>query len=77
MKVLLKDAATGSYYAGEDRWVADPGQAMSFEDVDKAGEKGLEYQGRETSVVLRYEDPQCELAVNPAFCVQRRSAGRH
>jgi len=50
---------------------------MSFEDVDKAGEKGLEYQGRETSVVLRYEDPQCELAVNPAFCVQRRSAGRH
>ena len=77
MKIVLKDATAGSYYAGEDRWVADPVQAMSFDAVEKAGEKGLDCQGRETSVVLRYEDPLCELALSPALCVPRRGAPRN
>jgi hypothetical protein len=69
MKVLLKDEETRHYYGGEDRWVADASDAFNFEVIEKAGKKALECHARVTNVVLRYDDPICELALNPAYCL--------
>ena len=71
MKVLLKDEEMRLYYAGQDQWVAEVKAAVNFEVIDKAGQKALESPSRLMSVVLKYEDPECEVALNPAFCMPR------
>jgi hypothetical protein len=69
MKVLLKDEETRLYYGGQDRWVPKADDALNFGVIAKAGEKAKECQAHPTNVVLRYENPECELALNPVFCV--------
>ncbi len=69
MKVLLQDAQTRLYYGGENVWVTEVAQAVDFGAVQTAGQKAREHRLDDANVVLRYEDPQCELALNPAYCV--------
>ena len=68
MKVLLKDAGTGSYVGRETAWAENVAGAAEFGTVDSAVQKALEYARNDVVVVLRYEDPVCELGLNPAFC---------
>jgi hypothetical protein len=76
MKVLLKDEELRLYYAGQDQWVAEVKAAVNFEVIDRAGRKALECPSRVMSVVLRYEEPECEVALNPAFCLPRVGMAR-
>lgn len=69
MEVLLRDAGTGSYYAGEGRWVLDVTDATRFGSLEAAGQKAREFDGLNTEVVLRYGAPECELALNPDYCI--------
>lgn len=68
MKVLLRDPRTGCYLGRDDRWVAHCEEALEFDSLHEAGRRAYE-RHHEAKVVLRYSDPVCELAVNPAFCV--------
>jgi hypothetical protein len=74
MKVLLIDEETRLYYAGDESWVADLAEAVDFGVIERAAQKALECRAKLLNVVLRYENPQCELALNPSFCIPRPTA---
>ena len=71
MKVLLRDENARLYYGADDRWVADPNVAIDFQVLERAGQKALERPTQTLVVVLKYENPECELALNPIFCFNR------
>ena len=75
VRVLLRDAGTGSYLAREMAWVGNVEGAAEFETLQAAGRKARECGGEDVVVVLRYEDPVCELALNPAYCVTEAGGG--
>ncbi len=56
-------------YCGKETWVTEPTAALEFVDIRVAGEKAREHVDMDLDVVLKYEDPVCELALNPAFCL--------
>ena len=65
----MRDNRTGAYLAGEGAWVGDLDEAVEFGTLQAAGREARACDGEHVVVVLRYENPECELAVNPAFCV--------
>jgi hypothetical protein len=71
MRVLLIDEETRRYYAGEELWVADVTAAVDFGAIERAGQKALECGSKLLNVILRYDNPFCEVALNPAFCIPR------
>jgi len=75
MKVLLRDEEARLYYRAEHVWVADPSAAMDFHALERAGQIASDHGDQTLTVVLRYEDPECELALNPAFCIANRQPG--
>lgn len=75
MKVLLRDDKTGRYYSEGDQWVASSADARPFGTLEAAGLKAQECKASSVSVVLSYEEPPCELALNPAYCTQRMASG--
>ncbi len=70
MRVIIRHQGSGFYYAGDGRWVGDPWSAQEFPSVELAGQVVLQYGFPNTSVVLRYEAPLCELALAPALAGQ-------
>lgn len=68
MKVLLKDAKTGSYVARGMAWVENVDGAVEFGTLEAAGRQARECGGEDVMVVMRYEDPLCELALDPMHC---------
>ena len=71
MKVLIKDEAAQLYYGPNDTWVADPAAATDFQALERAGEQALQCKAQMLAVVLRYESPDSELALNPIYCLKR------
>ena len=69
MIVLLRDLKTGLYFGRENVWVGKPEAATDFGTVEAAGRGAWECVGEDVAVVLRYDNPECELALNPAFCM--------
>ena len=69
MVVLLRDLKTGLYFGRENVWVGKPEGATDFGTVEAAGCGAKGCVGEDVAVVLRYDNPECELALNPAFCM--------
>lgn len=69
MKVLLRDEETRLYYSGEKGWVPELSGAINFRELEVAARESLQWQERSLSVVLKYENPEGELALNPVFCI--------
>jgi hypothetical protein len=69
MRVLLRDLKTGLYAGREVPWVRDLQEAEDFRTVEVAGRRAWKNGGENIAVVLRYEDPECELALNPIYCL--------
>ena len=76
MRVLLRDAGTGFYVGREVPWVASEEGAAEFETLAAAGCKAVEFGPEDVVVVLRWESPESELLLNPAYCVTEAGAGR-
>ncbi len=70
MKVLVRDDQTRAYLGHLGKWVTDKSQAKDFGTLQSAGEEARQSSRQPCSVVLSYDDPPCELAINPTFCVQ-------
>ena len=71
MRVIVRDEASHLYWSGSDHWVAEVAAAWEFQTLQEAAQRALKDRVRTTSVVLSYQDPVCELALNPDFCVER------
>ncbi len=69
MKVLLRNERTGLYVGEHIPWVANPEYAVKFSTLELAAWQARKFGRDDVVVVLRYEQPQCELALNPAYCV--------
>ncbi len=75
MKVLVRNAGNGLYVGRQAPWAASLEAAAEFATLDAAGQKAREFGAQDVVVVLRYESPECELALNPAYCVTDQCGG--
>jgi hypothetical protein len=69
MKVLLRQSQTGLYHGKENAWVEEIAEALEFETLAAAGNRAAGCNPDDVIVIVRYDDPPSELALNPAFCV--------
>ncbi len=69
MKILLRDAETRLFEGESGAWTPELSEAVRFTTLENAGQQALAYCEREVEVVLQYEDPPCEMALNPVYCV--------
>jgi len=67
MRVLIRDEKTRKYLARDGIWVAEAREGMTFPTLRVAGQRAREHE--DCDVVLSYENPPCELALNPVYCV--------
>jgi len=63
MRVLLRHAGIGLYYAGHKHWVGDPGCALDLGTIERATELSRVESFEEMDVVVNYDDPSCELVL--------------
>ncbi len=63
MKIILRDSLTGLYYGGNQTWCAGVSGAMVFNSFQTAASVALEEKLETVNVVLRYEEPPCELVL--------------
>jgi hypothetical protein len=63
MKVLLKHAGIGLYYAGRKHWVGDADSALDLETVERATELSRDESFMEMDIVVTYDEPGCELVL--------------
>ena len=69
MKIILKDSRTGLYYGGDQPWSAEASGATEFSSSTAAAARALAEKLENVNVVLRYENPTCELTLPLAVCV--------
>jgi hypothetical protein len=63
MKVLLRKTNNSHYYVGKNQWTADSRYARDFEEVENAIQCHRDDQLMGVEVVLRFDDPICDLAL--------------
>jgi hypothetical protein len=68
MKIYLRDSLTELYYGGNQTWCAEVSEAMDFDSVHTAALAAQEEKLETVNVVLRYEEPVCELALPLGVC---------
>ena len=68
MRIVLKHSQTGLYYGGDQKWSADATYALELDSCKAAVALALEKQLEAVDVVLRYEDPICELKLPLVAC---------
>jgi hypothetical protein len=69
MKTLLRDTLTGLYYGSNQTWCAEVSEAIDFDTIPTAASVAQEQKLGTVNVVLRYEEPACELALPLALCI--------
>jgi len=67
MKILVRQAGTALYLTSDGKW-GPKVSAREFPDVEAAGREAFRFE--DADVVLSYDQPPCELALNPAYCAQ-------
>jgi hypothetical protein len=70
MRVTLRHAGIGLYYAGHKHWVGNPGAALDLGSIERAAELSRDESFEEMDIVATYDDPACELVLP----VRRKSA---
>ena len=63
MRVVLRHARMGLYYAGRKHWVSDPDSATDLGTTDRATELSRDEAFEEMDIVVTYDDPARELVV--------------
>ena len=58
------------YVGRQAPWADNLEEAAEFATLDAAGRKAREFGEMDAVVVLRYENPERELLLNPAYCVK-------
>jgi hypothetical protein len=63
MKILLRNAHTGHYYAGPGKWVPERAQALNLKQIERAIRLNSDENIGATDMVLAYEKPPCVLTL--------------
>jgi hypothetical protein len=63
MRVLLRHAGIGLYYAGRKHWVSNPASAKDLGTIERATELSRDESFEEMDVHVIYDDPTCELVL--------------
>ena len=63
MRVVLRHAGIGLYYAGRKHWVGSPASALDLETVERATELSRDESFEDMAIVVTYDDPTCELVL--------------
>lgn len=69
MKIILKDSRTGLYYSRDRQWSPEVSGAMEFGSNEAAAALALKDKLETANVVMRYEEPACELTLPLAACI--------
>ena len=72
MKIILRDSLAGLYYGANYTWCDKVSEAMEFDSIQMAALAALEQNMDNVNVVLRYEEPICELVLPPERCIYTR-----
>ncbi len=68
MRILVRDNLKGLYWVEGGLWVSERSAATEFNTVQAAVSSARRLMLTNIRVVLVYEDPACELALDPASC---------
>jgi hypothetical protein len=63
MRVTLRHAVIGLYYAGRKLWVGNPDSALDLETIEGATELVRDESFGDMDIVVTYDDPCCELVL--------------
>ena len=63
MRVILRHAGIGLYYAGHKHWVGKPDSALDLETIERATELGRDESFGEMDIVVTYGEHARELVV--------------
>ena len=63
MRVVLRHAEMGLYYAGHKHWVGDPDSALDLASIERATELSRDESFGVMDIVVTYDDPGCELVL--------------
>jgi hypothetical protein len=63
MRVVLRHAGIGLYYAGRKHWVGDPRSALDLGSIERATELSREEAFEEMEIFVAYGDPVCDLVL--------------
>jgi hypothetical protein len=63
MRVLLRHAGIGLYYAGRKHWVSNQTNAKDLGTIERATELSREESFEEMEVYVTYDDPSCDLVL--------------
>ena len=63
MRVLLRNARIGLYYAGRKHWVGNPDAAADLRTIERAAELSGDENFEQMEVVVDYQDPECQLVL--------------
>jgi hypothetical protein len=69
MKIILRDLLTGLYYGVNQTWCVGVSGAVVFDSIQTAASVAQEQKMATVNVVLRYEEPTCELVLRRAPCI--------
>jgi hypothetical protein len=68
MKILVRQSGSSFYLDKSGNWAVKP-DALEFPDLQTAGRAARPLANAD--VVISYEQPACELALNPVYCAPR------
>ena len=63
MRVVLKHAEIGLYYAGRKQWVGNSDFALDLQTIERAIEVSHDESFEEMDIVVTYDDPARELVL--------------
>ena len=63
MKVLLRHAGIGLYYAGSKHWVGNQEAATDLGTIERAIELSGDESFQEMEVFVTFDDPACDLVL--------------
>jgi hypothetical protein len=63
MRVLLRNARIGLYYAGRKHWVGKPEAAADLGTIGRAAELSSDENFEEMEIFVEDGDPSCELVL--------------
>jgi hypothetical protein len=63
MKVVLRHAGSGLYYAGRKHWVGNRDSALDLGTIERATELSRDEAFGDMDILVTYDDPSCELVL--------------